>query len=145
VKRASTARKINVQSRVRQQITPDQDIVRRVKRGNNCDLHLSFEKLMREHDRSHSRANTGPTCLMDSPGFLKLKRESVGNIGADGSVTTPRINLSKHVHRAANVSGLGDVQLEGGAILEEFLNRLVDCELGPAGFFVLVHRDSRQR
>jgi hypothetical protein len=144
MKRRGAIGEINSQSATREEVAPDKNVVWRIKGAETHNLSLDIAAWQRDADAEEWRRNRGKPRVVSfsPPSWQKIK--SGGQRFADACSGRAGIDLREGFDSWPSID-CADGDLNGRAMLDDVIDRLADSELGPNGFFIVCHRDSRQR
>jgi len=138
-----SAREIHLNPTIRKNIPPYKNVVWRVKGGefhhlkiklNGCEVESDVEA--GDDDRLEAGYVGG-----GFPNFVKSKFFSES--GPQTRANSAGVDLGEDHNLSRTVKRRGrDADLDRWPELENLIDRLSNCDLGPAGFFVICHRDS---
>lgn len=131
--------KVDGQPTDREYVPAKKKIVWSGKGGETYDVYLDIGKWVAEHDLEVGRANVGQSGSVDDPTRDGNEPKFFSESWADAAAAGPGVDLRQDAGAGASTQRR-NLDLNGGAILNEVIDRLANSNLGPSGFFIIAHR-----
>jgi hypothetical protein len=133
--------KIHHEPAIRKDVPPNKNVMWRAKGGEASHFVLNIGMGQRQANKMVGDHKALPPGLMD---FAMLpiwhQAESFSELCTDPSASRASVNLGEDPRTVSAVNAC-DADLNSGAILDQLVNRLTKCDLGPSGFFIIGHHD----
>lgn len=142
MKARHAAGKINKKPAIGKNVAAKKNIVWRVQGGQVH--HLKVDLGGREVEPDHvAGSDNGAEARYVCGGFPNfVKSKFCGETGPQTRATGTGVDLGTHGSHALAEKGHGrNSDIECGTVLENVLDRLLDYDFGPGGFFIVCHPD----
>jgi hypothetical protein len=128
---------------IRKNIASDKHIMWRVQGGHSHDIQIDVGRWQEQSDVEIRGFDRRQASLIKSAKINRLEAEFFGKAFTDACAARPGVDLGENPrsHRTLNKGRGGNFDGEGWPILEKVIDRLSVSDLGPAGFFIICHRD----
>ncbi len=144
MKRRGAVSEIDDEAATSKDIATDKNVVWRIKGGESYDLSLDVAGWQRDSNTEEGSDDWWQPGLVSFgvPNIFKFQMQ--GQRFTDGCNSRSGVDLRQGFDAWPPVDG-ADQNIDAGAVLDNVIDRLAKCDLGPSGFFVICHRDSRER
>lgn len=143
MKPRSSGRKIDAQPRSPQNVATDNDIVWFPKEWQSNDFRFKLQSAEAQTDAVEGDDDWFASCLSEeSVVAVRSQGKPPRYLGTDTGAMRSRVDLCQHDNRVGLDKRNGsNANLESWSVLSKVIDGLAKADLGPAGFFVVCHRD----
>ncbi|WP_145718462.1 hypothetical protein [Mesorhizobium tianshanense] len=142
MKLRQTGRKVDSDTKAREQVTADKNVVRISERRQRGDIKFHVHRGGVQSDSEDIGGYWLSPSLMDLSNVDWLESKPLGNAGANSTTGSAGVDLSQDTKLGALEIGTANLNADCRTVLEQTVDRLLKAELGPNGFFVICHRDA---